>query len=45
MIPISDRALGWVPQYRDEVQPEPAVAGDDGTLFQTVTGRAFSITG
>jgi site-specific recombinase XerD len=42
MIPIGDRALAWVARYRDEVRPELAVAGDDGTLFLTVTGQAFS---
>ena len=42
MIPIGDRALVWVARYRDEVRPELAIAGDDGTLFLTVTGQAFS---
>jgi len=42
MIPIGDRALAWVGRYRDEVRPELAIAGDDGTLFLTVTGQAFS---
>lgn len=41
MIPIGDRALAWVARYRDEVRPELAIAGDDGTLFLTVTGQAF----
>ncbi len=42
MIPIGDRALAWNTQYRDEMRPELAVAGDDGTLLLTVTGQAFS---
>ena len=42
MIPIGDRALAWVGRYRDEVRPELAIAGDDGTLFLTVTGQALS---
>ncbi|GLU32744.1 hypothetical protein Busp01_25860 [Trinickia caryophylli] len=42
MIPIDGRALAWVARYRDEVRPELAIAGDDGTLFLTVTGQAFS---
>ena len=42
MIPIGDRALAWVGRYRVEVRPELAIAGDDGTLFLTVTGQAFS---
>ena len=36
------RALVWIARYRDEVQPECAIAGYDGTLFSTVTGQAFS---
>ncbi|MGG1943739.1 tyrosine-type recombinase/integrase [Trinickia sp. NRRL B-1857] len=42
MIPIGDQALAWVARYCDEVWPELAIAGDDGTLFLTVTGQAFS---
>ena len=42
MIPIDDRALAWVARNRDEVRPELAIAGDDGTLFLTVGGQAFS---
>lgn len=29
-------------RHRGEVRPEMAIAGDDGTLFLTVTGQAFS---
>lgn len=42
MVPIGDRALAWLAKYRDEVRPELAPAGDDDTLFLTVTGQAFS---
>ena len=42
MIPIGDRALAWVARYRDEVRTELVVASDDGTLFLTVRGQAFS---
>ena len=42
MIPIGDRALAWAARCRDEVRPELAIAGDDVTLFLTVTGQAFS---
>lgn len=42
MVPIGDRALAWLARYRDEVRPELAIAGDDDTLFLTVTGQAFS---
>ncbi|MBV8272148.1 MAG: site-specific tyrosine recombinase XerC [Cupriavidus sp.] len=42
MVPIGDRALAWLAKYRDEVRPELAPAGDDDTLFLTVSGQAFS---
>ncbi len=42
MVPIGDRALAWLARYRDEVRPELAIAGDDDTLFLTVTGQSFS---
>jgi integrase/recombinase XerD len=42
MIPIDDRALAWVARYPAMLRPELAIAGDDGTLFLTVTGQAFS---
>jgi integrase/recombinase XerD len=45
MIPIGDRALAWVARYRDEVRPELAIAGDDGTLFLTVGAKRSRITG
>lgn len=42
MVPIGERALAWIAKYRDEVRPELALAGDDGTLFLTVAGESFS---
>lgn len=42
MVPIGERALAWIAKYRDEVRPELALASDDGTLFLTVEGLAFS---
>lgn len=42
MVPVEERALAWIARYRDEVRPELALAGDDDTLFLTVTGQAFS---
>jgi integrase/recombinase XerD len=42
MVPVGERALAWIARYRDEVRPELALAGDDDTLFLTVTGQAFS---
>jgi integrase/recombinase XerD len=42
MIPIGDRAIAWVEKYRDEVRPELVLGHDDGTLFLTAKGQAFS---
>lgn len=42
MIPIGDRALKWIEKYRDEVRPELASAGDEGVLFLTNLGEAFT---
>ncbi len=42
MIPIGDRALAWIQKYRDEVRPGLALAVDDGTLFLTQLGDAFT---
>jgi integrase/recombinase XerD len=42
MIPIGERALAWIQKYRDEARPQFALAADDGTLFLTQTGDAFT---
>ena len=42
MVPIGERALAWVEKYRDDVRPELATGADDGTLFLTHLGEAFS---
>lgn len=42
MIPIGERALGWIAKYRDDVRPELAGGADDGTLFLTNLGEAFT---
>ena len=42
MIPIGERALAWIRKYRDEARPQVAMAGDDGTLFLTQLGEAFT---
>jgi integrase/recombinase XerD len=42
VIPIGARALVWVEKYRDEVRPELVLGHDDGTLFLTAHGMAFS---
>ena len=42
MIPIGERALDWIAKYRDDVRPELASGGDDGTLFLSNLGEAFT---
>jgi len=42
MIPIGERALAWIRQYRDQVRPQLAQAADDGTLFLTQLGELFT---
>jgi hypothetical protein len=42
MIPIGERALAWIQKYRDAVRPQMALAQDDGTLFLTNQGEAFT---
>ncbi|MDO8312390.1 MAG: site-specific tyrosine recombinase XerC, partial [Sideroxyarcus sp.] len=42
MIPIGERALQWVAKYRDDVRIELATGNDDGTLFLTNLGEAFT---
>ncbi len=43
MIPIGERALQWIAKYRDDVRPELASGADDGTLFLTHSGEAFTV--
>lgn len=42
MVPIGERALAWISKYRDEARPELAMPHDDGTLFLTSLGEAFT---
>ena len=42
MVPIGERAIAWVEKYRDDVRPELATGADDGTLFLTHLGEAFT---
>lgn len=42
MVPIGERALEWIAKYRDDVRPELAGGVDDGTLFLTHLGEAFT---
>jgi integrase/recombinase XerD len=42
MVPIGERALAWITKYRDQVRPDLALAEDDGTLFLSHLGEAFT---
>jgi integrase/recombinase XerD len=42
MIPIGERALAWIDKYVIEVRPSLSIEPDDGTLFLTNLGEAFS---
>jgi len=42
MVPIGERALAWILKYRDEVRPALAMPTDDGTLFLSNLGEAFT---
>jgi integrase/recombinase XerD len=43
LVPIGERALAWVERYLHEARPTMAHEPDDGTLFVTVDGTAFSL--
>jgi integrase/recombinase XerD len=43
MVPIGERALAWIAKYRDDVRPELVAGPDEGTLFLTHTGAAFTV--
>ena len=42
MVPIGERALAWIGKYLDDVRPQLAGGGDEGTLFLTHLGEAFT---
>ncbi len=42
IIPIGARALAWIDTYVADVRPELASGADDGTLFLTTSGTAFT---
>ena len=42
MIPIGARALAWIGKYRDDVRPDLASGADEGVLFLTHLGEAFT---
>ncbi len=41
IIPIGTRALAWIAGYVRNARPQLVATPDDGTLFLTVTGKAF----
>jgi len=41
MIPMGERAFGWVMRYIEEARPSLAMTPDDGTVFLTNVGTAF----
>ena len=42
VIPIGERAVAWIGKYLDDVRPDLAIGGDDGTLFLTRMGTPFN---
>ncbi len=42
MIPIGERAMAWVEAYRDRARPELVTGRDEGTLFLSNLGEAFT---
>jgi integrase/recombinase XerD len=43
MVPIGERALGWIEKYRTQVRPQHAVEPDPGTLFLTAWGEPLAL--
>ncbi len=43
MIPTGQRAAAWCARYLHDARPKLAIEPDDGTLFLTVDGVAFSL--
>jgi integrase/recombinase XerD len=42
VVPIGERALGWIEKYLVEVRPHLVVEPDDGALFVSHLGHAFT---
>jgi integrase/recombinase XerD len=42
MVPIGERAVAWVERYLNDVRPGLVVGADEGAIFLTSTGEAFS---
>ncbi len=45
MIPIGARALSWINKYQYQARPELTIGQDDGSLFVSHLGEAFSANG
>jgi integrase/recombinase XerD len=43
MIPIGERALGWIDRFLWQVRPRFAKSTIDGTVFLTASGRSFTL--
>jgi len=42
LIPIGERALAWVEKYKESARPDLVAGKDDGTLFLSEWGEAFT---
>jgi integrase/recombinase XerD len=42
MVPIGERAIAWIEKYLGDVRPQLVVEPDEGVLFLTATGEAFT---
>jgi integrase/recombinase XerD len=42
MVPIGDRAIAWIEKYLGDVRPGLVVEPDEGVLFLTAEGQAFT---
>lgn len=43
VVPIGLRAVSWIDRYLTDIRPDQVVYPDDGTLFLTIHGGAFSL--
>ncbi len=41
MVPIGERALGWIAKYCDEVRPKLSLGCSDNSVFLSYLGKAF----
>jgi integrase/recombinase XerD len=43
LVPIGERAIGWVMKYLEEVRPQLVAGADQGELFLTATGLPYAV--